>query len=41
VYYSLFIMVAVLEISERLEKRPGETLASFPPPIFVGTTSVP
>jgi hypothetical protein len=27
-------------MSERLEKRHGTTLASFPPPIFVGTASV-
>jgi hypothetical protein len=40
VYYSLFIMVAVLVISVRLEKRPGVTLVAFPPPIFAGTTSV-
>jgi hypothetical protein len=26
--------------SERVEKRPGATLAAFPPPIFAGTTSV-
>jgi hypothetical protein len=38
--YSLFIMVAVLGMLERLEKRLGATLAAFPPPIFTGTTFV-
>jgi hypothetical protein len=28
--YSLFIVVAVLVMLERLEKRPGVTLAAFP-----------
>jgi hypothetical protein len=34
------MMVAVLVMLERLEKRPGATLAAFSPPIFAGTTSV-
>jgi hypothetical protein len=38
--YSLFIMVAVLVMSERLEKPPGATLAMFPPPNFARTASV-
>jgi hypothetical protein len=38
--YSLFIMVEVLVMSERLEKRPGATLIVFPPPIFTGTAFV-
>jgi hypothetical protein len=36
--YSLFIMVmVVLVMLERLEKRPGASLAAFPPPIFTAT----
>jgi hypothetical protein len=38
--YSLFIMVAVLVMFERLEKRLGMAPVVFPPPIFVGTTSI-
>jgi hypothetical protein len=38
--YSLFIMVVVLVMSERLEKRPGMALAVFPPLIFTGSASV-
>jgi hypothetical protein len=39
--YSLFIMVVVvLVMLERLEKRPGATLAAFPPPIFAATASI-
>jgi hypothetical protein len=38
--YSLFIMVAVLVMLERLEKRPRATLAEFSPPIFAGTASI-
>jgi hypothetical protein len=38
--YSLFIMVAVLVMLERLEKWPGATPAAFPPSIFAGTASV-
>jgi hypothetical protein len=37
--YSLFIMVAVLVMSERLEKRPGMAPTPFPPPIFAGLAS--
>jgi hypothetical protein len=37
VNYSLFIMVVVLVMLERLEKRPGTAPAVFPPPIFVGS----
>jgi hypothetical protein len=35
--YSIFIMVAILVILERLEKQPGATLAAFPLPIFLDT----
>jgi hypothetical protein len=38
--YSLFIMVALLVMLERLEKLPGATPVAFPPPNFTGTTSV-
>jgi hypothetical protein len=38
--YSLFIMVAVLVMLERLEKRPVATLAAFSPPIFTGIAFV-
>jgi hypothetical protein len=38
--YSLFIMVAVLVMLERLEKRPGTAPAAFPPPIFTGIAFV-
>jgi hypothetical protein len=38
--YSLFIMVAVLVMLERLDKRPGATPAELPPPIFAGTASI-
>jgi hypothetical protein len=38
--YSLFILVVVLVMLERLEKQPGTAPASFPPPIFVGTAFV-
>jgi hypothetical protein len=38
--YSIFIMVAVLVMLERLEKRPGMTPESFLPPIFAGTAFV-
>jgi hypothetical protein len=38
--YSLFMAVMMLLTSERVEKRLGATLASFPPPIFVGTAYV-
>jgi hypothetical protein len=34
------MVVAVLMMSERLEKRSGATLAVFTPPIFAGTTCV-
>jgi hypothetical protein len=39
--YSLFIMVAVLVMLERLENMPGMAPTAFPPPIFADTTSVP
>jgi hypothetical protein len=39
VKYSLFIMVAVLVMLERLEKRPGATPIAFPL-LFAGTTSI-
>jgi membrane protein CcdC involved in cytochrome C biogenesis len=38
--YPLFMAVIMVLMSERVEKRPGATPAVFPPPIFVGTTSV-
>jgi hypothetical protein len=38
--YSLFIIVAVLLMLERLEKQLGMALAAFPPPIFTGLASV-
>jgi hypothetical protein len=38
--YSLFIMVAVLVVLERLEKRLEATPAAFPPPIFTEIVSV-
>jgi hypothetical protein len=38
--YSLFIMMAVLVMSERFEKRPGMALAALHPPIFACTTSI-
>jgi hypothetical protein len=38
--YSLFIMVVVLVILERLEKQPGVTLAAISLPIFTGIASV-
>jgi hypothetical protein len=38
--YSLFIMVAVLVMSEMFEMRPGTAPIAFPPPIFAGSTSV-
>jgi hypothetical protein len=38
--YPLIFMVVVLVMLERLEKRPRVNSASFPPPIFVGTTSI-
>jgi hypothetical protein len=38
--FSLFIMVAVLVMLERLEKRPGMAPAAFPPPIFIGIAFV-
>jgi hypothetical protein len=40
VKYSLFIMVVVFVMLERLEKQPGTTLAAFPPQIFAGTAFV-
>jgi hypothetical protein len=38
--YSLFMAVMMVLTSERVEKRPGATLAALPPPIFAGTTSI-
>jgi hypothetical protein len=38
--YSLFIMVAMLVMLERLEKRLGTALAAFFPPIFAGSAFV-
>jgi hypothetical protein len=38
--YSLFIMVAVLVILKRLEKRQEMAPTTFPPPIFAGSGSV-
>jgi hypothetical protein len=38
--YSLFIMVVVLVMLERFEKRPRATLAAFPPPIFTATATI-
>jgi hypothetical protein len=38
--YSLFIMVAVLVMSERLEKRSRTATTAFPPPIFANSAFV-
>jgi hypothetical protein len=38
--YSLFIMVAVLVMLERLEKQLGMAPTVFPPPIFTDLASV-
>jgi hypothetical protein len=38
--YSLFTVVSMVVMPERLEKLPGVTLAAFLPPIFAGTTSI-
>jgi hypothetical protein len=38
--YSLFIMVEVLVMLERLEKRPGMAPAAFPSPIFTGSAFI-
>ena len=38
--YSLFIMVAVLMMLERVEMQPGMAPAAFPLPIFAGSASV-
>jgi hypothetical protein len=38
--YSLFIMVAVLVMLERLEKRSGTDLGAFPSSVFAGSASV-
>jgi hypothetical protein len=38
--YSDFIMVAMLLMLEKLEKRPGTALAAFPLLIFIGSASV-
>jgi hypothetical protein len=35
--YSLFIIVVVLVMSERLEKQPGTAPTLFPPPFFAGS----
>jgi hypothetical protein len=32
--------VMMVLTSERVEKHPGATSAAFPPPVFIGTTSV-
>jgi hypothetical protein len=40
VEYSLFMAVMMVLTSERVEKRPGATPATFPPPIFAGIASV-
>jgi hypothetical protein len=32
--------VMMVLMSERVEKRPGVTLAAFPPPIFAGIASI-
>jgi hypothetical protein len=37
--YSLFMAVMMVLTSERAEKHPGVTPATFPPPFFVGTAS--
>jgi hypothetical protein len=36
--YSLFIMVAVLVMLERVDMQPGKASAAFPPRIFAGST---
>jgi hypothetical protein len=38
--YSLFMVVSMVVMLERLEKRPGMTPAAFSPPIFPGTPFV-
>jgi hypothetical protein len=38
--YSLFIMVAVLVMLERLQKRTGTAPVAFPPPISVGSAFI-
>jgi hypothetical protein len=38
--YSLFIIVTVLVMLERVEMRSGMAPAAFPPPIFGGSASV-
>jgi hypothetical protein len=38
--YSIFMMVAMLMMSKRLEKRPGATTIAFPLPIFAGIASI-
>jgi hypothetical protein len=40
VNYSLFIMVAMLVMLERLEKRPGMAPTAFTPPIFASSAYV-
>jgi hypothetical protein len=40
VYYSLFMEVLMVLISERLEKRSGATPTVFPPLIFTGIASL-
>jgi hypothetical protein len=38
--YSLFMAMSMVLMLEKLEKHLGATPAAFPPPIFVGTTSI-
>jgi hypothetical protein len=38
--YSLFMVVMMVLMSERVEKRPGATTAMFSPPIFAGIASI-
>jgi hypothetical protein len=38
--YSLFMVLMMVLMSERVEKRPGETPAAFPPLVFTGIASV-
>jgi hypothetical protein len=40
VEYSLFMVVMMALMSERVEKHPGVTPAAFPPSIFAGTASI-
>jgi hypothetical protein len=38
--FFLLMVVMMVLLLKRVEKRPGVTPATFPPPVFAGTTSV-